>query len=110
MRQIILIMIVIVAVFMFSNNAQAADEWLACDPPAETISGYNVIFNGASAVFVPFQLSLSGNDSLLWNITGIDSATFEIQAINDQGRKSDFIPFVLNPKPKDASGFRTIEE
>jgi hypothetical protein len=70
-------------------------------------------------IIIPYRLNTAGTDVLLWDVTYLDAAHFEIWAINDQGRRSDSdpntegnqpVPFDLKAAPPPLSGYRIIVE
>ena len=88
-------------------------EWLAAlvtdvDPGAVE---HAVVVDGAPEVIVPRALSVEGTHVLFWDISAMDTAHFEIWAIDDHGRRSVVsAPFDLRPAPSVPMRFRIVLE
>jgi hypothetical protein len=101
-----------VIIFSIASLSGAA-EWLAWDIPdaAQDVTGYAVALNSDPEVIVPYRLNAAADAVLGWNITDLDTAHFEIWAINSQGRRSaTSAPFELKPAPSASAGHRIIQE
>ncbi len=111
MKKLILMTLMLLAIVSFVSAANAA-EWLACDIPdaAQDVVSYAVIVDSDPEVIVPYLVNLTLNVIILWDITALDTAHFEIYAINSQGRRSASAPFDLRAAPLPPSGFRIIPE
>ena len=57
------------------------------------------------------ETSKSGTEySWLLDVSEISSASIEVRAINDQGRRSDPVPFDLKAKPKQSTSIKLIRQ
>ena len=99
--------IIILIVLMIAIPASA--DWLVCDiPPAGTVTEYALEIDGQPEVIVPYE-EHQGYVKLM-DVTGVDTATINVWAINSQGRRSDVTgPFVLLSKPLPPAGPRIVE-
>jgi len=108
LMQLTLYVFFLLALTLVSANA----EWLACDIPAEDqgVTQYAVVMNGGDETLVPYTLNSTAEYVLLWDVSNITTAQFEISAVNDQGRRSSATPFVLKAAPSPSSGYRLIKD
>ena len=102
----------IIFLLLFAGYSYA-DEWLAAavgDVDQRAVA-HAVVVDGQPEVIVERQLSRNGRYVLFWNVTDIETAQFEIWAIDAQGRRSkDSAPFELLAGPIVQSDFKIIVE
>jgi len=99
MRKIICVVCLILFVL---PQISIAVEWLACDvpDPAQNVTEYAIVIDSQPEVIVPINVSTQHNAVLLYDVTALNTANFEVFSINNQGRRSETpSPFVLLVKP-----------
>jgi len=109
MKKLLTCLVIILLGFASGANA----EWLGCDIPdaGQDIAEYAVIVDSQPEVIVAYQLNTAADTVLIWDIENLDTAHFEIFAINSQGRRSQTAaPFDLRAKPLAPGPFRIVPE
>ena len=101
MRKIKFVLLILILVFLLSSGPCFAD-YLVCDPYTEgEVDHFLVSLDGQPAVEIPYSLHISGAAIVfdLSTLGDIAAHSFDIRAVNAQGRESDPVPFGLIAKP-----------
>jgi len=109
---------IILIILLLTSAAYA--EWLVCDVPDKTIEGNDVVryavkIDNSAWAMVDYTEGvdpLTGETVVLvWDISEIENAHFEVYAVGVDGRWSaESTPFDLVPGPLNLNGLRIIQE
>jgi len=88
-----------------------ADELLIADIPLESdnVVSVGVTIDGVTTID-PLILTPDGSAVIIYNITGLGSAEISVWYINDQGRQSDAVPFLLKRHPPIPNGMKILNQ
>ena len=99
-------------ILLLSSSIGAA-EVLVCDLPRaeDNVVTLGMDIDGVGTRVPITIITISGNNYvLIKDITEIGAANFEVWFINDQGRESDHVPFVLKPRPSGPMSTKVVIE